>query len=61
MTPGFDQPLYILPFDHRGSFRTKMFGWKGILSSEQTAQIAAAKRIIYGQARASVPRPMEVT
>ena len=28
MTPrGYDQPLYILPFDHRGSFETKMFGW----------------------------------
>jgi len=25
-TIGFDQPLYILPFDHRGSFKTKMFG-----------------------------------
>jgi len=47
MTPGFDQPLYILPFDHRGSFQTKMFGWKGSLTSEQTAQIAAAKRVIY--------------
>jgi hypothetical protein len=20
--------LYILPFDHRGSFQTKLFGWK---------------------------------
>ena len=47
MTLGFDQPLYILPFDHRGSFQTKMFGWKGKLSSEQTAQIAAAKQVIY--------------
>ena len=26
-TLGYDQPLYILPFDHRGSFVTKMFGW----------------------------------
>lgn len=27
MTPrGFNQPLYILPFDHRGSFQKKMFG-----------------------------------
>jgi hypothetical protein len=22
-TIGFDKPLYILPFDHRGSFQTK--------------------------------------
>jgi 5-dehydro-2-deoxygluconokinase len=27
-TVGFDKPLYILPFDHRGSFQSKMFGWK---------------------------------
>jgi myo-inositol catabolism protein IolC len=47
MTLGYNQPLYILPFDHRGSFQTGMFGWKGALSPEQTAQIAAAKRVIY--------------
>ncbi len=44
---GFDNPLYILPFDHRGSFQKKMFGWDGALSSQQTAEIAAAKRVIY--------------
>src|SRR5262249_24606297 len=47
MTRGFDQPLYILPFDHRGSFETKMFGWHGPLTDAQTAEIAAAKRVIY--------------
>ena len=44
---GYQRPLYILPFDHRGSFETGMFGWKGVLSQEQTAQIAAAKQAIY--------------
>jgi myo-inositol catabolism protein IolC len=53
-TVGFDQPLYVLPFDHRGSFQTKMFGWKGALSSEQTVQIAAAKRVIYDGFRTAV-------
>jgi len=24
MTPGFDKQLYVLPFDNRGSFQTKM-------------------------------------
>src|SRR5882724_8833598 len=47
MTLGYNQPLYIMPFDHRGSFQTGMFGWKGALSPEQTAQIAAAKQVIY--------------
>jgi myo-inositol catabolism protein IolC len=44
---GFDKPLYILPFDHRGSFQKKMFGWDGVLSQQQTNEIAAAKRVIY--------------
>jgi 5-dehydro-2-deoxygluconokinase len=44
---GFDKPLYILPFDHRGSFQKKMFGWDSSLTTEQTAEIAAAKRVIY--------------
>src|SRR5437879_319430 len=53
-TVGFDRPLYVLPFDHRGSFQTKMFGWKGALSPEQTSQIAAAKQVIYDGFRAAV-------
>jgi 5-dehydro-2-deoxygluconokinase len=51
---GFDRPLYILPFDHRGTFQTQMFGWKGALTAEQTAQIAAAKRVIYDGFKAAI-------
>ena len=29
MARGYHRPLYVLPFDHRGSFETGMFGWKG--------------------------------
>jgi myo-inositol catabolism protein IolC len=47
MPRGYDRPLYLQPFDHRGSFETKMFGWHPPLSEAQTAEIAAAKRIIY--------------
>src|SRR5579863_1603264 len=53
---GFDRPLYILPFDHRGSFQTKMFGWKGTLTAEQTAEIASAKQVIYDGFKAAVAR-----
>jgi myo-inositol catabolism protein IolC len=53
-TIGFDKPLYILPFDHRGSFQTKMFGWTGALSQDQTAQIAATKQVIYDAFKASL-------
>src|SRR5260370_31591690 len=46
-TIGFNRPLYILPFDHRGSFQKKVFGWSGTLTIDQTSQIAAAKQVIY--------------
>lgn len=47
MARGFDRPLYILPFDHRGSFQTRLFGWKTPLSDAQTTEIAGAKQVIY--------------
>lgn len=46
-TLGFDRPLYILPFDHLGSFQTKLFGWKGALNADQAAKVAATKQVIY--------------
>jgi myo-inositol catabolism protein IolC len=54
MNLGFDKPLYVLPFDHRGSFQTKMFGWKGTLTAAQTAEIAAAKQVIYDGFKAAL-------
>ena len=51
---GFDKPLYILPFDHRGTFQTQMFGWKGALTSDQTSQIASAKQVIYDGFKAAI-------
>jgi myo-inositol catabolism protein IolC len=47
MPRGYDRPLYIQPFDHRGSFQTKMFGWQSPLTDAQTAEIAGAKKVIY--------------
>ncbi len=54
MTPGFDRPLYFLPFDHRASMQRKMFRWEGPLNAAQTAQMAAAKRVIYDGFQAAV-------
>ncbi len=51
---GYNQPLYLLPFDHRGSFETKLFGWQGALSPEQTGEVGAAKRVIYDGFKAAV-------
>jgi 5-dehydro-2-deoxygluconokinase len=47
MPRGWDRPLYVQPFDHRGSFQSGLFGWKPPLSEAQTAEIAGSKRIIY--------------
>ena len=54
MTVGYSKPLYILPFDHRGSFQKGMFGWSGTLTPAQTAEIAATKRVIYDGLQAAV-------
>jgi len=51
---GYKEPLYILPFDHRGSFQTKMFGWSGELSPDQTAEIASTKQVIYDGFKAAL-------
>src|SRR5580658_380861 len=56
MPRGYDRPLYIMPFDHRGSFQTKMFGWQSPLSDAQTAEIAGAKRVIYDGFLAALAR-----
>jgi 5-dehydro-2-deoxygluconokinase len=53
-TIGFDKPLYVLPFDHRGTFQTQMFGWKGTVTPEQTAQIASTKQVIYDGFKAAI-------
>ncbi len=47
MNPGTDSNLYILAFDHRGSFQKKFFGIEGEPDSEQTAIIADAKHLIF--------------
>jgi myo-inositol catabolism protein IolC len=47
MPRGYDRPLYIQPFDHRGSFQTGMFGWHSPMSDAQTAEIAGAKQVVY--------------
>ena len=44
---GYDGKLYILAFDHRGSFQKKMFGIEGDPTEEQTATIADAKHLIF--------------
>jgi myo-inositol catabolism protein IolC len=47
MALGYDGNLYILAFDHRGSFQKKMFGIEGDPNEEQTRTITDAKRVIF--------------
>jgi myo-inositol catabolism protein IolC len=47
MALGYDGKLYILAFDHRGSFQKKMFGIQGDPTPEETERIADAKRLIF--------------
>jgi myo-inositol catabolism protein IolC len=54
MAVGYDKPLYVLPFDHRGTFQKNMFGWTGELTAEQTVQIAAMKWAIYDGFKAAL-------
>jgi myo-inositol catabolism protein IolC len=47
MQLGYVNKLYILAFDHRGSFQKKFFGIEGDPDPEQTAMIADAKHLIF--------------
>ena len=47
MPLGYDGKLYILAFDHRGSFQKKMFGIEGDPTPEQVETISDAKRLIF--------------
>jgi 5-dehydro-2-deoxygluconokinase len=47
MALGYQGKLYILAFDHRGSFQKKMFGIEGDPTPEQTETISDAKRLIF--------------
>ena len=47
MNLGYEGTLYILAFDHRGSFQKRFFGIEGEPDAEQTAIIADAKHLIF--------------
>jgi myo-inositol catabolism protein IolC len=59
MALGYDGKLYILAFDHRGSFQKKMFGIEGDPTPEQTETIADAKHLIYEGMEVAVRRGLD--
>jgi myo-inositol catabolism protein IolC len=61
MALGYDGKLYILAFDHRGSFQKKMFGIEGDPTPEQTETISDAKRLIFEGMLEAVSRGAEAS
>ena len=59
MTLGYDGTLYILAFDHRGSFQKKMFGIEGEPTDDQTATISDAKHLIFEGMSKAVERGVD--
>ena len=47
MTIGYDGSLYILAFDHRGSFQKKFFGIEDAPGPEDALRIIDAKKVIF--------------
>ena len=47
MNPGYDGKLFILAFDHRGSFQKKWFGLESEPTAEDTQKISDAKHLIF--------------
>jgi myo-inositol catabolism protein IolC len=47
MTLGYDGTLFILAFDHRGSFQKKFFGVQGMPTPEEGQRIITAKQVIF--------------
>jgi 5-dehydro-2-deoxygluconokinase len=47
MSLGYDGKLFILAFDHRGSFQKKWFGIEGDPSAEDTQRISDGKHLVF--------------
>jgi myo-inositol catabolism protein IolC len=47
MELGYDGPLFILAFDHRGSFQKKFFGVTGEPTAQEGERISDAKHVIF--------------
>lgn len=58
MRPGYDQPLYLLSFDHRHSFATGMFHLSAPLTADQRAAVTDSKEVIYDGFRQALGAPV---
>src|SRR5688572_11523846 len=51
---GYNQPLYLLPFDHRRSYVTGMFHLDPPLTTDQRQAVTDSKEVIYDGFRQAV-------
>ena len=58
MRLGYDQPLYLLPFDHRHSYLTGMFHLGAALTAEQHDVVSDSKTVIYDGFREALSPPV---
>jgi len=54
MIGGYAKRLYILPFDHRHSYGSEVFGYKEPMTPAQIDDIAQSKAVIYGGFKAAI-------
>jgi 5-dehydro-2-deoxygluconokinase len=59
MALGYNGKLFILAFDHRGSFQKKWFGIQGEPSAEEVERIADAKHLVFEGMLEAVSRGAE--
>jgi myo-inositol catabolism protein IolC len=56
MHPGYNRPLYLLPFDHRHSYLTGMFHVTPPLTADQHDAVTDSKQVIYEGFRKALAR-----
>jgi myo-inositol catabolism protein IolC len=54
MNAGYTGLLCLLPFDHRVSYISRLFGWKEPLNVEQMIAVAQSKRVIYAGSKQAI-------
>jgi myo-inositol catabolism protein IolC len=61
MALGYDGKLYILAFDHRGSFQKKMFDIHGDPTPEEIETVRDAKKVVYEGMEEAVRRGVDAS
>jgi len=60
MRLGYNQPLYLLPFDHRHSYLTGIFHFTAPLAADQREAVTDSKRLIYDGFKQALDRGVPV-